>query len=320
MADFSFELDAYEREVSARLGPQEARAARLELASHLVADYEARLELGVDPETARAASLVSLGDPVRIARAEPPDLRDQALRLAPSLFLLTYLLQAMAVQHSSIRFSDLSILRPNVLVAAPALLSIVAAVYGSRGRERPRWRPLLTGWLVAFAALPTLMILSGSGRRLDSIETLGTIGLWLGAPAILAHLAALLLAPIAARETEPPGAFALRLLAWPLGMFIVGHARVLSPLVPWAWPLTGFLLTLGMIGRRRLDIPAAAGATVLGLLVNGSLGGILAGYLPNPIDMMVRDPLKFAMLVFLQAALLGFWSLLRSDPFRRSRA
>ena len=262
---FEPELEAYEREAAKRLGPSAAHEARREMEAHLAADLAARLEMGTPPESAREQALAAFGDPRRIARAEPKDPSDVALALAPVLFLVGYMGFRLAVSHPSMLFYGPDLRQPNIMVGLPVVPAILAAVYAAGGRSQPNLRPLLAGWLVALGLAAGIMAVASPETP---VATLATFGFWLGVPPLLTHVLAVRLVPLA-RKGELPGAGLLRLVAWPLGMLVVGNARVLSPLVPWAWPITGVLLVLGMIGRRRPALGTAVAATFLGTWLNG---------------------------------------------------
>ena len=140
MNDFIPELDAYEREVSSRVGQVEAADARREMESHLAADYEARIELGIAFDDARTQALASLGD-LKTAALQETVTKPVFASLALAAPLAAAFGQYLGYAFDS-RFFDLGVFAAILLAAASA-------------RHAPRFHPgpLLVGTLIGLIPL-----------------------------------------------------------------------------------------------------------------------------------------------------------------------
>ena len=323
MPDFGAELDRYEHEVASRLGPEEAYDARREVAAHLLATYEARLEIGESKEEARVGALASIGDLRTAARKERRDPRDIALLLAAPLALLGWCLG---------RVEDAW--WPEVLREVPAALQIVlmmspaslAGLYGGLGRKWSGLRLLLKGWGVVFgaSALPFGILASKDHSLGDAFEGMAFWGTGLALPGFVGLLVAIFFGRIdrmLPNDRTTRMLWAIRLLA-PSAYFLL-LTVALSARLEWLprgvfW-IYGGLVFLGMADRRRLDfrtlfggVPLALTASVLWM--NAATPGGIASIQPLPLQIAIVIVFVIGTSLVLQALALGIWALFRWVP------
>ncbi len=312
---FEAELDAYERALGGRVGSVQAAEMRREVEAHLLASYEARLEVGETDAEARAGALASVGDLRLAARGERRDRRDALLFVSPPLVLFAFVLGA---SFGSALSAELALL----IVFGPAGLAAFASGLGQR---RVRWRPFFAGWGAALALATGAALLFIRPLAWSDVTALWVPALLFASPMAM-HLVAVGLTRFVLFRRDG-GRVRLRSAQMLAGL------RFFAPLVASGVSILGFLvhsfalnhammwILLAMVGagmydRRRLDVRAIVGGVLLVVLPSIPYDLVLGGgwetvrrYLLLP--MLTGTGLMLGWTFAGQLLGLGLWALVR---------
>ena len=325
MADFTPELDRYEREARRRLDPLAAHHARTELAAHLAADYEVRIELGATPDAARAQALAALGDVRTVARAERRDPRRVALLLAAPVAMLGWIAGTAVAPW----LDGLAIAIQFATLLGP---SCALGLYAGLAPARPwsRFRPFLLGWAVAFglSIVPVGIAMARQGPLRDLPEGVLLWAAGLSVPGLVGIVLGLALGTLVRMPGEGTTTRmlgAMRLFA-PITWLLLALAAFytkeigLGTLALWVSPL---LVVLGMADRRRLDLRSLLVGEALTIILSIIWSAVRTKFSPPEMALQIREipvaSVRFAVaLLVLQIFALGFWTLVRRvAPARR---